>query len=124
MQNQIGKLDRLVDGVGWGLFVILIGILFLAQGQGWLVGNGWLYFAIGLGSLLTIEGIVTFFAGNRSRSVGRLVFGLALLYVGFAFLYGFGDWWALVLIPIGVSFLVKAVWGQKKSMSNNTGASI
>jgi hypothetical protein len=122
MQKWNGRLDRLVDRVGWGIFIILIGLLFLAQNQGWIKADGWSYFAIGLGGILTVGGMVPFLAGqgNRWRESGRLICGLALLYIGIAFLYGFGDWWPLALIPIGIGYTVKAFLGQNKSTCDNT----
>jgi hypothetical protein len=125
MQKWNKRLDRLVDGVGWGLFLTLIGLLLLAQNQGWIKANGWSYFVIGLGSILTIGGVVIFLSkpGNHGNAVSRLVCGLALLYIGVAFLYGFGDWWALVLIPIGIGYVIKAMWRQNKSTCDNAGIS-
>ena len=115
MKNWNEKLDRMVDGIGWGLFIILISVLFLAQNQGWLKDGWWEYFAIGLGGIFIIGFLARYFAGdgNRGKSTGGLLIGIALLYVGIAFLNGFGDWWPLALIPIGISCLVKAFSGEK-----------
>jgi hypothetical protein len=115
MKNWNGKLDNLVDGAGWGLFLILVGTLFFADNKGWLNGHGWLFFAIGLGCIFVIGGLVRYWVGNenRWRAVGGLVFGLALIYVGCAFLLGFGDWWPLALVPVGLGYLVKAIWRHK-----------
>ena len=113
MQNRSWKLERLVDGVGWGLFFILVGSLLFAQIKGWLGGQGWSYFAIGLGSILVIGFLVRYFSdeNNRWGALGRLIVGLSLAYIGVASIYGFGEWWPLALIPIGIVCLVKAFWG-------------
>jgi hypothetical protein len=115
MQKKNGGLERLVDGIGWGLFFILVGGLFFADNKGWLNEHGWLYFAIGLGSILMIGGLVRYFVGqdNRWKSVGGIIAGLALIYIGVAFLFGFGDWWPLALIPVGAGHVVKAIWSHK-----------
>jgi hypothetical protein len=115
MQNKNGGLDKMVDRVGWGLFLILIGGLFLAQNRGWLQSDGWSYFAIGLGSIFTLGGLIPFLVGQGSRwsAAGRIICGLAIIYVGVVFLYGFGSWWPLAIIPIGVGYLVRATWGNK-----------
>jgi hypothetical protein len=117
MKNWNGGLEKLVDRIGWGLFFILIGGLFFAGNKGWLNEHGWLYFLIGLGSILVIGGLVRYFIGqdNRWKSVGGLITGLALIYIGVAFLYDFGDWWPLVFILVGVGCLVKAIWYKKPS---------
>jgi hypothetical protein len=117
MKNWNGGLEKLVDRIGWGLFFILIGGLFFASNKGWINEHGWLYFAIGLGSILIISGLVRYFIGqdNRWKSVGQMVTGLALIYIGVAFLFGFGDWWPLVFVLIGAGYLVKAIWQKKPS---------
>jgi hypothetical protein len=115
MKNRNGSQEKLVDGIGWGLFLILIGGLLFADNKGWINEHGWLYFAIGLGSILIIGGLVRYFIGqdNRWKSIGGLVTGLALIYVGVAFLFGFGDWWPLAFVPVGLGYLVKAIWSHK-----------
>jgi hypothetical protein len=113
MENRNWKLERISDDLGWGLFFILIGSLFFAQNKGWLNGEGWSYFAIGLGVILVIGFLVRYFGkNNRWSAFGRLVIGLALIYIGTATIYGFGEWWPLVLIPIGIACLAKAFWGH------------
>jgi hypothetical protein len=112
MQNENQRHESTLPGVGWGLFFILIGGLFFADNKGWLHGNGWLYFIIGLGCIWVIGFLVRYFVGHNSlwKSFGGLVAGLALIYIGIAFLNGFGDWWPLALIPIGIVYLVKGIW--------------
>jgi hypothetical protein len=117
MKNWNGGLEKLVDRVGWGLFLILIGALLFSGNKGWINENGWLYFAIGLGGILIVGGLVRYFIGqdNRWKSVGGLVMGLAFIYIGVIFLTGFGDWWPLALVPVGAGYLVKAFVGNKPS---------
>jgi hypothetical protein len=116
MKNQNGGLERTISGIGWGLVLILIGVLVFADNKGWLQGGtGWLYFVIGLGGIFIIGFLARygFSQSNRWNSFGGLVVGMCLVYIGAAFLYGFGDWWPLVLIPVGVGILVKALWQNK-----------
>jgi hypothetical protein len=110
------KLEQVSAGVGWGLFLILVGVLFLADNRGLLQeGRGWSYFVIGIGGIFVIGFFVQFFgaAVNRWSGIGGLVAGLALISVGIAFLNGFGDWWPLVLVAVGVAFLFRGLWQQK-----------
>ena len=116
MKNQNGGLERTISGIGWGLVFILIGILVFADNKGWFQGGvAWLYFVIGLGGIFIIGFLARFWANqsNRWSSLGGLVVGVCLVYIGAAFLYGFGDWWPLVLIPVGIGILVKALWWTK-----------
>ncbi len=118
MENDNGKLERIWSGIGWGLVLILIGALVFADNQGWLRGEtGWLYFAIGLGTIFIVGFLVRWLRnpGNFGGSLGGLVAGLSLVYVGAAFLLGFGNWWSVVFILIGIGYLVKAVWYSRPS---------
>jgi hypothetical protein len=110
------KLEQAWSGIGWGLFLILVGGLFLVENRGWLQeGTGWLYFAIGLGVILVIGFFVRYFGTvvNRWNGAGGLAAGLALIFVGFAALYGFSQWWPVVLLAIGIGCLVKAILSRK-----------
>ena len=112
MENDNSKLERIWSGIGWGLALILIGALIFADNQGWLRnGTGWLYFAIGLGTLFIVGFVVRCLRniGNFKRSLGGLVAGLSLVYVGAAFLLGFGNWWPLALVLIGAGYLVNGI---------------
>ena len=116
MVNRNTGNERIWSGIGWGIFFILIGSLIFAGNRGWLSeGEGWLYFIIGLGGI----GILGFLAryltspAHRWGAFGGLVTGICLVYIGTAFLYGHGDWWPLVFIPVGIALLVKAVWGRR-----------
>jgi hypothetical protein len=118
MKNDNGTIERTWSGIGWGLVLILIGTLVFVDNQGWLRGGtGWLYFAIGLGTIFIIGFLVQYFrnTGNFGSSLGGLVAGLSLVYVGAAFLFGFGNWWPVVFILIGVGYLVKAVRHSRPS---------
>ena len=116
MENRNGRLEQVWTGIGWGLLFILIGSLIFMDNKGWISsGQGWLYFMIGLGGIFILGFLGRYFGNqaNRLNAVGGLVVGLALVYIGTAFLYGFGDWWPLALIPIGVGCLIRVIWHNK-----------
>ncbi len=116
MENKNWSLEKVWSGIGWGLVLMLIGVLVFGDNQGWLQGGeGWLYFAIGLGAIFIIGFAVRCLGNTRNiwSSLGGLVAGLSLVYVGLAFLYGFGNWWPVVFILIGAGYLVRAVWHTK-----------
>jgi hypothetical protein len=118
MKDSNRRLERTWSGVGWGFFLILIGVLLLADNQRWLhEGSGWSYFAIGLGAILVIGFFVRHFGSLTGRwsGIGGLAAGLALIAVGVAFLYGLGDWWPVLLLAIGVGCLVRGFVGNKSA---------
>jgi hypothetical protein len=110
MENKQG-FARIWSGMGWGLFLILAGVLILANNQGWVEeGAGWLYFAIGVGVLFIIGFLVRFFGRKEGwNAVGDLAVGVGLVYLGVAAFYGHGDWWPLVLVPFGLGWMVKSL---------------
>ncbi len=115
MKNCNGGLEKMVDSVGWGLFLILIGGLIFADNKGWLNGYGWLYFIIGIGIILVFGSLVRYFVGHNTMwsLFGGLVVGLALIYIGIAFLNGLGNWWPMALVIIGAGCLLKGFLSHK-----------
>ena len=116
MENKQGGFARIWSGIGWGLFIILAGVLILANNQGWVEeGAGWLYFIIGVGVLFIIGFIVRFFGFKEGwNAVGDLAVGVGLVYFGAICFYGYGDWWPLVLVPFGLGWIVKSLQRGKR----------
>ncbi len=116
MLNRNQEFERIWSGLGWGIFFVLTGGLIFASNRGWLSdGEGWLYFVIGLG-VISIVGFLARFLTNHSNfwnAFGGLVVGVCLVYIGAAFLYGFSDLWPLVFIPVGIVYVIKAIWGNR-----------
>jgi hypothetical protein len=113
------KTDVLVDRIGWGLFFVLIGGLFLAQNLGWLDGGWWSYFAIGLGGIFIIGFLARYFSGSTlGKSLGSLIIGLVLVFIGIASLFGSGNWWPLALLFVGFFYLIRAFHGTKSEVSS------
>ena len=112
-QPKNPSIARSWSALGWGLCLVLVGGLVLADTRSWLHGGeGWLYLAIGIGAIFIIGFLVQFFGDRSDRwgAFGSLIAGLSLVYVGAAFLYGFGDWWPLALVFAGVSYLAREMW--------------
>ncbi len=94
-------------GLFWGLLLILIGVLFLANQQGWLKDDEWWqYLLVGLGGVFIIDGLFHFASGHQPYSVGRFIPGVILLFIGLAFIMGFSEWWPAILIAVGVVILI------------------
>jgi len=121
MMDSNRKLEQTWSAIGWGLFLILVGGLFLAGNQGWLnQGSGWSYFIIGLGAILILGFAVRYFGilPNRRSGIGGLIAGLALVLIGIAFLYGFGNWWPLVILVIGIGILANGIVTRERVLTD------
>lgn len=94
-------------GLLWGPLLILLGVLFLAANSGWISGDRWWqYFLVGLGVIFLIDALVYYASpGYRRGSSGRIIPGVGLIFIGLAFIYGWSQWWPLVLIAAGVAIL-------------------
>ena len=92
-------------GLFWGLLLVLLGILFFAQGQEWLDGTEWwLALVVGVGAVFIIDAIVHYRnPSTRSYTVSRLIPGVILLFIGMAFLFGFTRWWPMALVATGTA---------------------
>jgi len=104
-------------GLFWGLLLILLGILFFIEERGWLGETEWWEaLVIGLGTILIIESFI-FFRNpvTRSYTVGRLIPGAIILFIGLAFLFGFNSWWPLALVGTG-SALFFSSWVVQKEI--------
>lgn len=102
---------RGMPGLFAGLVLILLGVLLLFQTQGWFISNDWwVFLLLGLGGVFIIDALVRLAQPPpKPRWGGRLVVGLTLLLVGLIFVAGFGQWWPLILVVIGVGVIVKRV---------------
>jgi hypothetical protein len=87
-----------------GLILILLGVLFFLANQGSLGWDAWWkYFLIGLGGIFLIDAAMRRGQENsRGMIMGRVVSGLVLIAIGVMFLFGFSNWWPLILIAAGI----------------------
>jgi hypothetical protein len=115
MQDRNRELGNQWSAIGWGLVLVLVGGLVLADSRGLLHdGQPWLYCAIGVGVIFIIGFLARFFgnAADRWADFGGLIAGVSLIYVGTAFLTGLGDWWPLALVFAGICYIAKEIWSR------------
>lgn len=107
------------SGLGWvgGLILIVLGIVFMLQSAGIMVGNWWTVF-------IFIPALVNFYAMFRvwrrerrftAAATGSLIGGLLLMTVATILLLDL-DWskaWPAILISIGVGLVAGSLLGRK-----------
>jgi len=91
-----------------GLVLIVLGFLLFAATQDWITWEiWWKYFLVGLGVVFLIDAGVHYLSIEyRHAASGKVIPGVILIFVGLAFIYGFDQWWPLVLIAAGVVILL------------------
>jgi hypothetical protein len=101
-----------VSGLLPGLVLVLLGVLFLLDNAGKLPGEDWWqYFLVGLGLIFIILAWVQYVNPRRGRpQLWRILAGLGLIATGLVFLFGYREWWPVVLIIVGVLLMLVFVF--------------
>jgi hypothetical protein len=105
-----------VRGLFPGLLLIVLGVLLFAATREWVSWDiWWKYFLIGLGVVFLIDAGVHYLNPDYRHVVsGKVIPGVILIFIGIAFIYGFDQWWPLVLIAAGVVILL-SFWFRRKN---------
>jgi PAS domain S-box-containing protein len=100
----------------WGLFLILWAVLLFLLGQNLLTSDSlWKAFIVGLGSIFLIQSLVYYLnPSTRRYTLGRLIPGMILLFVGLNLLLGFNAWWPLILIIAGLAVILISYFLQRE----------
>jgi hypothetical protein len=98
-----------------GLVLIVLGVLLFAATRDWISWDiWWKYFLIGLGVVFLIDAGVHYLIPDYRHVVsGKVIPGVILIFVGIAFIYGFDQWWPLVLIGAGVVILISLLFRRR-----------
>jgi hypothetical protein len=100
-EDQIGLL------VGGGI-VIWVGVLLMLLNQGFLRGvdfGG--FFMMGIGVILVLGGVLGYLkTGGYSLGFGFMVGGGIMILIGASLRNNFHDWWAFLLIGLGVIIIL------------------
>jgi PAS domain S-box-containing protein len=69
-------------------------------------GDWWKVFLIGLGSIFIVQAAIDYFSpGSRNFSVGRLIPGFILVFIGLGYLINFSNAWPVALIAAGIALI-------------------
>lgn len=95
-----------LGGVFFGLFLIVVAGIYLFRDR--LPGEEWLpWIVVGAGCVFLLEALVrSIKAEYRRPSFGRAVLGVILVVVGAGIVYGFEEYWPVIIIAIGALLLI------------------
>jgi len=107
-----------LSAIVWAAILIWAGLVLLADNLGLLVRfeglDTWALIFLGAGLIVLLEVVVRLLVPDYRRPVmGSFIFGLVLLGVGLGDLIGWNAIWALVLIAIGVSILIRGFFQRR-----------
>jgi hypothetical protein len=116
----------------WAMILIWAGVVFLASNMGWLdrwvtraidipgfqifadFANAWSFVLIGAGVIIVIEVIIRLLVPAYRRPIlGSLIFAVILIGIGAGDLWDWGLVWALVLIVLGVSAIMRGLMRKR-----------
>jgi PAS domain S-box-containing protein len=105
-----------IRGLFWGLLLVLLGVMFFIQQRDWLSDVVWWEsLLVGLGVVFIIDALFHFMSpSTRHYTVGRLIPGVILFFVGLALLFGFSRWWPMAFIATGASLFFSSWIVQKE----------
>jgi len=101
-----------------GLVLILLGLLlYLAESNiiavSW--SNWWVYFLIGIGVILVIQGMIRY-GQHGYVSTGSFIGGAVLILIGLAFVSSVGAYfWPLILVVLGIAAIASALAGRRRT---------
>ncbi len=113
-------------GLFWGLLLVLLGVLFFANEQKWLVeGLWWEALVIGLGAIFIIDALFHYLNPMaRPYTPGRLSPGIILLAAGIVLVVGFQNWvWPIALVATGAALFFSA-WVLQREIEKRTSTQV
>jgi cation transport ATPase len=108
--------DKTLPLVG-GLILVWLGISFYLVQAHYIDWNEWWpYFLIGIGVVLILQAVVRYSSSRfRGVAMGTLIGGAVLLIIGLAGMTGMKDWWAFVLIAIGLVVIIGGMTARMRT---------
>ena len=99
--------------IGGGI-IIWLGVLLLLQNQGILRGDFGGYFLMGIGIILALRGLIAFQKPEESDTAnGFLIGGGIILLIGAGITYNIRDWWAFLLIGLGLVIIYRGTMARR-----------
>ena len=108
--------DKYGSLIGGGI-VIWLGVLLMLQNQGLLRGGDFGgFFLMGIGVILVLRGLIAYQqTGGYDEGFGYLAGGGIMLLIGAGIAYNIRDWWAFLIIGIGLLIVGRGLSNRDKS---------
>ena len=104
-------------GIIGGLIILWLGTSFLLANSNYIRWNNWWpLFMTGLGLILLLNGLILYLRVNRwGPSIGFLIGGSIITLIGISNLYDIDNWWAFILILLGVWVVFNAIRQKERN---------
>jgi O-antigen/teichoic acid export membrane protein len=114
-EDDLNPAVRMLFGFLPGFILILLGGLFLLSQAGYLAGEWWQYFLVGMAVIVFLEtGMRVKAAVPLRMKLVRIISAILLIAGGVLFLFDPNDWWPWVLIVIGIVSILLFLWARKR----------
>jgi len=99
-----------------GLIIIWLGITFMLRTYDIFPASQWFnWFMMGLGLIIILRGVGFYIqTSNWRASSGLLIGGAVVAFIGFGPYIGWTDWWAIIIIFIGIWIVVTAFTNRNR----------
>lgn len=103
-----------LSAITWAAILIWAGLVLLAENLGLIVPlealSAWNLIFAGAGLIVLLQALVRVLVpAYRRPVVGTVILGLILIAIGLGDLFNWGIVWALIIVALGVSLLVRGV---------------
>lgn len=115
-KDEKGETDRYGPVVG-GLIITWLGALLLLSNQNIIRSSDFGgYFLIGIGVILAFRGLLAIQeTGSLDQGYGYLIGGGVLAVIGAGITYDLQDWWAILLIGLGLIMVLRSFTERGKN---------
>ena len=109
-KNEKGEDDKYGPIIG-GLIITWLGLLLFLQNQHMISGSDFGgYFLMGIGVILLFRGILAIQeTGSFDQGFGYLIGGGIVVLIGAGITYNLREWWAFILIGLGLVIILRGV---------------
>ena len=114
-KGEKGENDRFGPFVG-GLIICWLGVLLLLSNQNIIRSSDFGgYFLMGIGAILVVRGLLATQEGGLDSGFGYMIGGGVMVLIGVGITYNLEDWWAIMLIGLGLVIVLRGFTERGKN---------